>query len=225
LNSGVLLKTAQRWSGHRTASVLLDTYLGVMRDDAVVSLARVEAALEAALGDQTLRGLIAALTETKDRRRATMATSGNTQRYTSAQSNGRSRRMARPVGVGPALHNANHTALVEGPVIALTPLHARVRVERSTVRDEVLDAVTRIQQRTGMDTFLRHEVVAEVLSSGTQFRRHSIYRALRRMSGREPGAAYVELEDVGNGLLRLRAHHPGVVAVGDLLSICWPNAR
>ncbi len=51
LNSGVLLKTAQRWSGHRTASVLLDTYLGVMRDDAVVSLARVETALDAALQD------------------------------------------------------------------------------------------------------------------------------------------------------------------------------
>ncbi len=76
-----------------------------------------------------------------------------------------------------------------------------------------------------MDTFLRHEVLTEVLSSGTQFRRHSIYRALRRMSGREPGATSVELEDVGNGLLRLRAYHPGDVAVGDLLSICWPNAR
>ena len=49
LNSGVLLKTAQKWSGHRTASVLLNTYLGVMRDDAAVSLARAEAAFEEAL--------------------------------------------------------------------------------------------------------------------------------------------------------------------------------
>ncbi len=44
LNAGVTLKTAQRWSGHRTASVLLNTYLGVMRDDLAVSLARVEEA-------------------------------------------------------------------------------------------------------------------------------------------------------------------------------------
>ena len=49
LNAGVTVKTAQRWSGHRTASVLLDTYLGVMRDDASLSLARVEELLDAAL--------------------------------------------------------------------------------------------------------------------------------------------------------------------------------
>jgi integrase len=51
LNSGVLLKTAQRWSGHRTASVLLDTYLGVMRDDTTTSLSRVETVLETMLAD------------------------------------------------------------------------------------------------------------------------------------------------------------------------------
>ncbi len=49
LNSGVTVKTAQRWSGHKRASVLLDTYLGVMRDDETVSLARVEQALDHAL--------------------------------------------------------------------------------------------------------------------------------------------------------------------------------
>jgi integrase len=51
LNSGVLLKTAQQWSGHRQLSVLLDTYLGVMTGDAEVSLQRVEDALDSALGD------------------------------------------------------------------------------------------------------------------------------------------------------------------------------
>ena len=45
LNAGVPLKTAQAWSGHRTASVLLDTYLGVMNGDEEVALARYEAAL------------------------------------------------------------------------------------------------------------------------------------------------------------------------------------
>jgi integrase len=55
LNAGVMLKTAQSWSGHKTASVLLDTYLGVMRDDASVSLARVEEALDRALDHHGLR--------------------------------------------------------------------------------------------------------------------------------------------------------------------------
>jgi integrase len=45
LNNGVLLKTSQRWSGHRSFSVLLDTYAGVMRDDATISLARVSGGL------------------------------------------------------------------------------------------------------------------------------------------------------------------------------------
>lgn len=49
LNAGVTLKTAQRWSGHRTASVLLNTYLGVMRDDLGTSVVRTEMALAEAL--------------------------------------------------------------------------------------------------------------------------------------------------------------------------------
>jgi integrase len=49
LNAGVMLKTAQQWSGHRQMSVLLDTYLGVMHGDAEVSLQRVEHALDDAL--------------------------------------------------------------------------------------------------------------------------------------------------------------------------------
>ena len=55
LNTGVLLKTAQRWSGHKTASVLLDTYLGVMRDDAAISLTRIERALDVALDERANR--------------------------------------------------------------------------------------------------------------------------------------------------------------------------
>lgn len=45
LNAGVPLKTAQRWSGHKTLSVLLDTYTGVMRNDDAVAVERFEAAL------------------------------------------------------------------------------------------------------------------------------------------------------------------------------------
>jgi hypothetical protein len=53
LNSGVLPKTAQQWSGRRRLSVLLDTYVGVMRDDAVTSLARVEAVIHQILTTTT----------------------------------------------------------------------------------------------------------------------------------------------------------------------------
>jgi integrase len=49
LNSGVLPKTAQQWTGHRRLSVLLDIYVGVMREDAATSLARVEASLNQVL--------------------------------------------------------------------------------------------------------------------------------------------------------------------------------
>lgn len=45
LNSGVPLKTAQRWSGHKTLSVLLDTYLGVMEGDEELALHRLNSAL------------------------------------------------------------------------------------------------------------------------------------------------------------------------------------
>lgn len=40
------LKTAQLWSGHKSLSVLLDTYLGVMKGDAAAARQRFEAAIE-----------------------------------------------------------------------------------------------------------------------------------------------------------------------------------
>lgn len=66
LNSGVLLKTAQQWSGHRQLSVLVDTYLGVMTGDADVSLRRVEEALDNALdehGDEPDAGRVSLQTD------------------------------------------------------------------------------------------------------------------------------------------------------------------
>jgi len=45
LNAGVPLKTVQAWSGHKTASVVLDTYLGVMRGDEALGRQRFEAAI------------------------------------------------------------------------------------------------------------------------------------------------------------------------------------
>lgn len=49
LHAGVPLKTAQTWSGHKTASVLLDTYLGIMKSDDELALRRFETLLQ---GDQ-----------------------------------------------------------------------------------------------------------------------------------------------------------------------------
>lgn len=46
LNAGVPLKIAQAWSGHKSASVLLNTYLGVIAGDEDVALARYEAYLQ-----------------------------------------------------------------------------------------------------------------------------------------------------------------------------------
>lgn len=109
--------------------------------------------------------------------------------------------------MGPAFHNANHEALVEGPTIALTPHNVRQRTERGhTLRDEILAAVARISAWTGSETVVRREVVAEVLSGDTDVQKQSVYKALRRMSGREAGAA-VDLEDLGDGRLRIRREH------------------
>lgn len=67
--------------------------------------------------------------------------------------------------MGPALHNANHEALVEGPPIALTLHNVRQRTERgSTLRDDILAAIAQIHGRTGSEAVLRREIVAEVLS-------------------------------------------------------------
>lgn len=56
LNAGVPLKTAQAWSGHRTASVLLDTCLGVMHGDEDVAIARYEATLRGRRDEGESRG-------------------------------------------------------------------------------------------------------------------------------------------------------------------------
>lgn len=45
LNSGVPLKVAQTWSGHKTLSVLLDTYYGVMEHDEQTAYQRVNNAI------------------------------------------------------------------------------------------------------------------------------------------------------------------------------------
>ncbi len=56
LNSDVQLKTAQAWSGHKTPSVLLNTYLGVIRGDEALARQRWNAALTCVIDEQAVTG-------------------------------------------------------------------------------------------------------------------------------------------------------------------------
>lgn len=60
--------------------------------------------------------------------------------------------------------------------------------------------------RTSATEFARKAIVAEVRqATGAGFERQTIYRCLRRMTGLEPGNAHLDLEDLGNNRLQLRA--------------------
>jgi hypothetical protein len=67
----------------------------------------------------------------------------------------------------------------------------------------------RLEARAGRLTLAtmsaRRDIVAEVQKTGAGFERQTIYRCLRRMTGRESGSAHHDLEDLGNERLRLRA--------------------
>lgn len=70
--------------------MLLNTYLGVMRDDAAVSLTRAEATFEAALEDLDRRRL-AGLTTKRETERRTVMLSENRNRLAFRRSNRQSR--------------------------------------------------------------------------------------------------------------------------------------
>ena len=108
------------------------------------------------------------------------------------------------------LHNTNRHDTIHGPSISVSPLQAKVVGSRLSCRIAVLDAIERLQQRTGATEFTRRDIVAEVQAASGSFERQTIYRCLRRLSGHEPGSAYLDLEDLGHGQLRLRVvtgHH------------------
>jgi hypothetical protein len=83
-------------------------------------------------------------------------------------------------------------------------LRATVADGRASCRDAVLDAIARLQVRTGGTDFARRDIVAQVLATGVGFERQTIDRCLRRLTGHEPGSAHHDLRDLGND--RLRAH-------------------
>ena len=103
------------------------------------------------------------------------------------------------------LHNTNRHDTIHGPAISVSPLQAKLADPRPSCRTAILDAIGRLQQRSGATEFARREVVAEVHAAGDSFERQTIYRCLRRMTGCEPGSAYHDLEDLGSDRLRLRA--------------------
>jgi hypothetical protein len=103
------------------------------------------------------------------------------------------------------LHNTNRHDTIDGPAITIPPLQAKLADPRPSCRDAVLDAVERLRQRTGAIQFTRYDIVAEVHSSGLGFERQTIYRCMRRLTGHEAGSTYLDLEDLGDEGLRLRA--------------------
>ena len=106
--------------------------------------------------------------------------------------------------VGLALHNANRQDTVDGPTITVSPMRSTLTDSRPSCREAVLDAIHRLQQRTGATEFARCDLVAEVQATDAGFERQTIYRCLRRLVGREPGSAHHDLRDLGNDRLKLR---------------------
>jgi hypothetical protein len=94
---------------------------------------------------------------------------------------------------------------MDGPAITVPPLQAKLADARPSCRPAILDAINRLHQRTGATVFARRNIVAEVEAADANFERQTVYRCLRRMTGYESGSAYHDLEDLGNGQLRLRA--------------------
>ena len=91
-----------------------------------------------------------------------------------------------------ALHNANRHGTVDGPVISVPPLQAKVADSRPSCKNTILDAVERLRQQTGATQCARRDIVAEV-QGAAGFERQTIYRCIRRMTGHEPGSAHHDL--------------------------------
>ena len=102
------------------------------------------------------------------------------------------------------LHNTNRHDSVEGQPIVVSPPRATLADGRTSCREAVLDAIDRLQQRTGATEFARRDIVAEVRASDAAFDRQTISRCLRRLAGSERGSAYDDLEDLGDDRLGVR---------------------
>ena len=106
--------------------------------------------------------------------------------------------------MGPGLHNTNHHDTINGPTITVPPLQAKLVDTRPRCRNTILEAIERLHQRTGATEFARRDIVAEVQNSGLGFDRQTIYRYIRRLTGREAGSAHQDLKDLGDDRLQLR---------------------
>lgn len=149
----------------------------------------------------------------QDRRRAgSIAPDGScpgcTPPITPGRLRGGPQRRTRPLTCrfvgGHGLHNTNRHHSVEGQPIAVSPIRATVTDSRPNCRQAALDAIDRLQQRTGATKFTRRDIVVEVQATDANFERQTIYRCIRRMTGHEPGSAYHDLRDLGNDRLQVR---------------------
>jgi site-specific DNA recombinase len=99
--------------------------------------------------------------------------------------------------------DTNHRVKVAGPVLRL----GKRKPESPTCRERLVSAAVRLTKRTGVDTFLMRELVPELRASGVQYRKDTVYKTIRRMTGRTGRSGWAEFEQVEPGRLRLR---PGV---------------
>jgi hypothetical protein len=86
----------------------------------------------------------------------------------------------------------------------VSPVRATLTDSRPSCREAILDAIARLQVRTGATELARRDIVVEVRASGAVFDRQTVYRCIRRLTGREPGSAQCVLEDLGGDRLRVR---------------------
>jgi hypothetical protein len=88
----------------------------------------------------------------------------------------------------PHAQQANRHGTVVGPAITVPPLQAKLADPRPSCRNAVLQAIKRLQSRTGATEFPRRDIVAEVQASGTEFERQTIYRCIAVSAAKSPEA-------------------------------------
>lgn len=97
--------------------------------------------------------------------------------------------------------DTNREVKMAGPVLRL----GKRKPEAPTCRDHLLSAAIRLTQRAGVETFLRRDLVVELRTSGVSYRQDTVYKTIRRMTGRRGRSEWAEFEQAETGRLRLRA--------------------
>jgi hypothetical protein len=100
--------------------------------------------------------------------------------------------------------DTNRGVKVAGPVLRL----GKREPEAPTCRERLVSAAVQLTRRSGAETFLMRDLVAELRASDAPYRKDTVYKTIRRMTGRTGRSDWAEFEQVELGRLRLR---PGIV--------------